>query len=39
MFTEEAARPEDMDFISIVTPNYMHYPVAISSLDAGLSVG
>ncbi|MDD3927147.1 MAG: Gfo/Idh/MocA family oxidoreductase [bacterium] len=40
MFRSEAALPagERMDFVSIVTPNFMHYPVAIAALEAGFHV-
>lgn len=40
MMIEEAALPasERMDFVSIVTPNHMHYPVAVAALEAGFAV-
>ncbi len=40
MFRHEASLPigERMDFVSIVTPNFMHYPVAAAALDAGFHV-
>lgn len=40
MMEREAALPagERMDFVSIVTPNHMHYPVAVSALEAGFAV-
>lgn len=40
MFRREAKRPssERIDFVSIVTPSNMHYPVAMAALDAGLHV-
>jgi predicted dehydrogenase len=40
MMRKEAKRPADdrMDFVSIVTPNNMHYPVAMAALDAGFHV-
>jgi predicted dehydrogenase len=40
MFRREAALPEDerMDFVVILAPNAMHYPVAMSSIDAGFPV-
>lgn len=40
MFDKEKALPENerMDFVSIVTPNHMHYPVAMAALDAGFHV-
>jgi len=40
MAKAEAARPEGdrIDFVSIVTPNHMHYPVAEAFLKAGFNV-
>jgi len=40
MLRKEARLPEDerMQFVSIVTPNNMHYPVAMAALDAGFHV-
>ena len=40
MFRREASLPEGerMDFVAILAPNAMHYPVAMSSIDAGFSV-
>lgn len=40
MMTQEAALPEDqrMQFVAIVTPNHMHYPVAEAALHAGFHV-
>lgn len=40
MMETEAALPEDerMDFVAIVTPNHMHYPVASAALAAGFHV-
>jgi predicted dehydrogenase len=40
MMEKEAALPEGerMDFVTIVTPNHMHYPVAVAALDAGFHV-
>ncbi len=40
MFRRESALPagERMDFVSVLAPNAMHYPVAMSSIDAGFSV-
>lgn len=37
MFRREAALPveERMDFVTVIPPNTMHYPVAMSSIDAG----
>lgn len=40
MAKAEAAMPEDqrLDFVSIVTPNFMHFPVAKCFLEAGFNV-
>jgi predicted dehydrogenase len=40
MAREEAALPEDrrIDFVAIVTPNHMHFPVAKCFLDAGFHI-
>jgi predicted dehydrogenase len=40
MVRKEGKLPEGerMDFVSIVTPNNMHYPVAMASLDGGFHV-
>ena len=40
MFKKEAARPEDerIDFVTIVTPNHAHFPVAKAALEAGFHV-
>jgi predicted dehydrogenase len=40
MIRREAKRPlgERMDFVTIVTPNDMHYPVAMAALDSGFPV-
>ncbi len=40
MFEKEKALPEGerMDFVSIVTPNHVHYPVAKSALEHGFHV-
>ena len=40
MFAAEARRPEGdrMDFVTIVTPNFLHYPVACMALDHGFHV-
>jgi predicted dehydrogenase len=40
MIQKEAALPADqrMDFVSIVTPNYMHFPPAKAALEAGFHV-
>ena len=40
MFEKESALPEDkrMEFISITTPNHLHYPIAIAALEKGFNV-
>jgi len=40
MFRREAVLPENerMDFVVVLAPNAMHYPVAMSSIDAGFPV-
>jgi predicted dehydrogenase len=40
MLTSELARDEAdrIDFVSIVTPNHLHYPVAAAFVDAGFNV-
>ena len=40
MVEVESAKPEDekLDFVSVVTPNHMHYPVAKGFLEAGFNV-
>jgi predicted dehydrogenase len=40
MAEKEAALPQDlrMDFVSIVTPNHLHFPVAKAFLEAGFHV-
>lgn len=40
MFKKEARKEvgDRMDFVSIVTPNNMHYPVAMAALDSGFDV-
>ena len=40
MFAAERARPvgDRMDFVSIVTPNHLHFPVAQAALAAGFHV-
>lgn len=40
MMSAEAALPMDqrMQFVAIVTPNHMHYPVAVAALNAGFHV-
>lgn len=38
MAQKESVRPDGIDFVSIVTPNALHYPVAKAFLTAGISV-
>ena len=38
MAEAEAAREDGIDFVSIVTPNHMHFPVAKTFLEAGFHV-
>ncbi len=38
MFTAEHARPDGMEAVAIVTPNHLHYPVALAALKAGYHV-
>jgi len=38
MAAREAARPDGIDAVSIVTPNHMHYPVAREFLRRGIHV-
>ncbi len=40
MIEKELALPEDqrIDFVSVATPNHMHFPVAKAALEAGLNV-
>jgi predicted dehydrogenase len=40
LLEDELRRPIDerIDFVSIVTPNHMHYPVAKAFVDAGINV-
>ncbi|MGR3491553.1 MAG: Gfo/Idh/MocA family protein [Shimia sp.] len=38
MAEREAARPDGIDVVSIVTPNHMHYPVAREFLRRGIHV-
>lgn len=40
MMVSEAALPSDerMDFVAIVTPNHLHFPVAKAALEAGFHV-
>ena len=34
----ESARPDRLDFVSVVTPNDSHYPIARALIDAGFNV-
>ena len=38
MISAERLRPDGIDFVAIVTPNYLHLPVAKAALEAGLPV-
>ena len=38
MASGEAARPDGIDAVAIVTPNYLHAPVATAFLEAGIHV-
>jgi predicted dehydrogenase len=38
MIREEAARTDRIDYVTIVTPNDSHYPVAKAALEAGIPV-
>src|SRR6478609_9108020 len=38
MASAEAARPDRIDAVSIVTPNHLHYPAAKAFLEAGIHV-
>jgi predicted dehydrogenase len=38
MAKAEAARPDGIDAVSIVTPNHLHFPVAKAFLEAGIHV-
>jgi predicted dehydrogenase len=40
MFAQEAARPvgDRIDFVSIVTPNHVHFPAAKAALESGFHV-
>lgn len=38
MLRAEAARPDGIEAVAIVTPNHLHVPVAIAALEAGLHV-
>ncbi len=38
MARAEAARPDGIDAVAIVTPNYLHAPMATAFLEAGIHV-
>ncbi|MDD5707174.1 MAG: Gfo/Idh/MocA family oxidoreductase [Kiritimatiellae bacterium] len=40
MLKKEARLPEDqhLDFVAIVAPNNMHYPISMAALDAGFNI-
>jgi predicted dehydrogenase len=38
MAEAEAARPDGIDVVAIVTPNHLHYPIAKAFLEAGINV-
>jgi predicted dehydrogenase len=38
MARAEAARPDGIDVVAIVTPNYLHAPIATAFLEAGIHV-
>jgi predicted dehydrogenase len=38
MIETERVRPDGIDFLVITTPNYLHLPVALAALDAGIPV-
>ncbi|WP_372394919.1 Gfo/Idh/MocA family oxidoreductase [Azospirillum sp. HJ39] len=38
MASAEAARPDGIDVVSIVTPNHLHFPAAKAFLEAGIHV-
>ncbi len=38
MMEREATREDRMDFVAIVTPNHLHFPVAKAALEAGFHV-
>ena len=38
MAAAEAARPDGIDVVAIVTPNHLHYPMATAFLEAGIHV-
>ena len=38
MATKEAARPDGIEVVSIVTPNHVHIPAAMAFVEAGIHV-
>jgi predicted dehydrogenase len=38
MFEQERGRPDPIDFVAIVTPNHLHFPIARAALNAGFHV-
>src|ERR1700683_357713 len=38
MFEAERKRPDGIDFVTIVTPNHLHLPVALAAMEAGIPV-
>ena len=38
MAAREAARPDGVEAVAIVTPNHLHHPVAKAFLEAGVDV-
>ena len=38
MFEAERRRPDAIDFVVIATPNHLHLPVALASMEAGIPV-
>ncbi len=38
MATAEAARPDGIDVVSVVTPNHLHHPICKAFLEAGIHV-
>src|ERR1035437_834292 len=38
MLAAEQKRPDPIDFITIVTPNHLHLPIALAALEAGFPV-
>jgi predicted dehydrogenase len=38
LLAAEAKRPDKVDFVSITTPNHMHFPIAKAAIEAGFNV-